>query len=351
MRAETHGPGDAGLRRHDPTPGLVSVIIPAFNASRWIAETIASVRAQTYPSVEILVVDDGSTDDTASLAREAGAVVLHTHGGGPGGARNAGLAHARGELIQFLDADDLLAPGKIARQVAALESSRFDVAWEPFHHLVPAPNGTFELGHRVVPELGSDLAASLLTSRGFVQIGALLVRRSPRTGASWFEPGREVVEDVRYMVALAMAGARFVSSESSEPGLLYRQHTDPRYSTRPVASFARGCAANAIWAEQRWLASGGLTPERRAALCEAYAFAARQLAGVDAAAFEQVSRRGRALGEEFLHHLPARVRWLSRVVGYSRAEVIARTWRQLRRGRAERGRRAARGDGSEVETS
>lgn len=337
MRAETHGPGDAGLRRRDPVPGVVSVIIPAVNASRWIAETIRSVHAQTYRPIEIIVVDDGSADDTALLAAGSGATVLHTHAAGPGGARNAGLAHARGAFIQFLDADDLLAPVKIARQVGALDSSGFDVAWEPFHHLVPSPNDAFELGRRVVPELGTDLAASLLTSRGFVQIGALMIRRTPRTDAVWFEPGREVVEDVRYMVALAMAGARFVSSDSPEPGLLYRQHTDPRYSTRPIVSFARGCVANAAWAEHRWSVSGGLTPERRAALSEAYAFAARQLAGVDAVAFEEASRRGRALGEEFLRHLPARVRWLSRVVGYPRAEAIARTWRRISGARTRHG--------------
>ena len=108
-------------------------------------------------------------------------------------------------------------------------------------------------------------AASLLSARGFVQLGAMLVRRSPRTDAVWFEPGREVVEDIRYTVSLAMAGARFVSSESEELGLLYRQHPGVRYSTRPIASFARGCAENAIWAQEYWEQHGGLTPPRRAA--------------------------------------------------------------------------------------
>ena len=61
----------------------------------------------------------------------------HATAAGPGGARNAGLARARGEFIQFLDADDLLATGKIARQVAVLRASGADVAWEPFHDLVP----------------------------------------------------------------------------------------------------------------------------------------------------------------------------------------------------------------------
>jgi len=159
----------------------------------------------------------------------------------------------------------------------------------------------------------------------------MLVRRSPRTDAVWFEPGREVVEDIRYSVSLAMAGARFVSSESEELGLLYRQHTGMRYSTRPMASFARGCAENAIWAQEYWEEHGGLTPSRRAALSEAYAFAARQLASIDRKSFERAASRGQKFGPDFTRHLPAKLRWLSRIVGYTRAESIASGWRRVRR--------------------
>jgi hypothetical protein len=339
VRPGTHDPDHEGLHRDDAVRGLVSVIVPAFNAERWIPETLTSIRAQTYEPVETIVVDDGSTDATASIAVASGAIVLHTHGGGPGGARNAGLARARGEFIQFLDADDLLATSKIARQVSALQAAGADVAWEPFHDLVPAaspPNAVFTVGRKITPELGADLAASLLSARGFVQLGAMLIRRSPLTDRIWFEPGREVVEDVRYAVALAMAGARFVSSESDELGLLYRQHTGIRYSTRPIASFARGCAENAVWAQEYWERHGGLTPPRRAALSEAYAFAARQLASVDRGAFARAAERGKALGPEFTRQLPARLRWLSRIIGYTRAESIASRWRRVRRGRARR---------------
>jgi len=339
VTADSHGEGHADLRREDAVAGLVSVIVPAYNAERWITETLTSVRAQTYSPIEIIVVDDGSSDATMSVAKASGATVTRTQAAGPGGARNAGLAIARGEFIQFLDADDLLATGKIARQVTLLRQSGADVAWEPYHDLVPTappPNAVYTVGRRVSPVLGPDLAASLLSSRGFIQLGAMLVRRSPRTIGVWFEPGREAVEDVRYNVALAMAGARFVSSESKELGLLFRQHTGVRYSTRPIASFARGCVANAVWAQEYWEAHGGLTSERRAVLSEAYAFAARQLAPVDQESFEHAAARGTALGPEFTRHLPARVRWLARIVGYHRAESIASRWRRVRRRRTRK---------------
>ncbi|HEX6048006.1 MAG TPA: glycosyltransferase [Gemmatimonadaceae bacterium] len=324
-------PNDVARRRADTVRGLVSVIIPAHDAEAWLAETIGSVATQTYPHTEVIVVDDASTDATRAIAARLGAIVVETRGAGPGGARNAGMKAARGEFLQFLDADDLLAPAKVARQVSALTASGADVAWEPFHHLAAEPNGEYAVRRRVVPELGPDLAASLLASEGFVQIGALLVRRTARTDAVWFRETAGAVEDVRYAVELALSGAVFVGTDTGEPGLLYRQHTGPRYSTRPMVSFARGCAENAAWAEQYWEQHGGLTAPRRAALGEAYAFAARQLAAHDPAAFDEVASRGLALGPEFLGRLPGRVRLLARVVGYQRAELIATSWRRIRR--------------------
>ena len=328
MRAD---PNDVALRRPDTVRGLVSVIIPAHNAEAWLAETIRSVAAQTYAPTEVLVVDDASTDGTRAVAARLGAIVVEVRGAGPGGARNAGMSAARGEFLQFLDADDLLVPTKVARQVSVLAESGGDVAWEPFHHLVAEPHQGYAVGRRVVPELGPDLAASLLTSRGFVQIGALLVRRTARTDAVWFPHAAGAVEDVRYVVELALSGAVFVATDAGEPGLLYRQHAGPRYSTRPMVSFARGCAENAVWAERYWERHGGLTTPRRAALAEAYAFAARQLAAHDPAAFSDVAKRGLALGAEFTRRLPGRVRLLARVVGYPRAEMIASSWRRIRR--------------------
>ena len=327
----THDLNGMGLR---PTPvnGLVSVIIPAHNAGAWIAETLTSVKTQTYRDVEAVVVDDGSSDTTAQVAESFGATVIRTHGAGPGGARNMGMAAARGAFLQFLDADDLLAPGKIRRQVAVLDATGGEVAWEPFDHLVQAaPNAPFACGRRVYPDIGDDLAASLLSSRGFVQIGALLIRRSPRTDAVWFPTARGAVEDIRYVVELALVGAPFASTDTEDVGLLYRQHGGARYSTRPVVSFARGCADNAVWTQRYWEQHGGLTAPRRAALAEAYAFAARQLAEYDLAAFEDVAARGLALGPEFTKRLPSRLRLLTRLVGYRRAERLATQWRRMRR--------------------
>jgi len=99
---------------------LVSILIPAYNASRWLRESVNSALAQTWSNKEIIIVDDGSKDDTLAVARSFEAenvkVLTQTNTGAPG-ARNHALSLARGDYIQWLDADDVLHPEKIARQL------------------------------------------------------------------------------------------------------------------------------------------------------------------------------------------------------------------------------------------
>lgn len=99
---------------------LVSILIAAYNAEKWISETIQSALDQTWPDKEIIVVDDGSTDNTLLAAgrfEAAGVRIIRQGNRGASAARNAALGHARGDYIQWLDADDLLAPDKIERQL------------------------------------------------------------------------------------------------------------------------------------------------------------------------------------------------------------------------------------------
>jgi hypothetical protein len=109
--------------RRDRGP-LVTVVVPAFNAERTLAPTLRSVAAQDHRNLEILIVDDGSTDQTARVALdfcsiEPRARLLRKPNGGVASARNHGLAQARGEFVAPIDADDLWHPAKISRQLAA----------------------------------------------------------------------------------------------------------------------------------------------------------------------------------------------------------------------------------------
>ena len=102
---------------------LVSILIPAYNAEEWIADTLRSAVSQTWPRKEIIVVDDGSTDQTAAAASRFASnevKVITVKNQGAAAARNHALQLSQGDYIQWLDADDLLAPDKIERQIAAL---------------------------------------------------------------------------------------------------------------------------------------------------------------------------------------------------------------------------------------
>ncbi|MFO8008368.1 MAG: glycosyltransferase family A protein [Candidatus Brocadiia bacterium] len=103
---------------------LVSVVMPAYNAEGFVADAIESVLAQDYRPLEVLVVDDGSTDATGDVVQAYGAPVrcLRRENGGPAAARNTALREAGGDFIAFLDADDLWHPGKLEVQAALLQA-------------------------------------------------------------------------------------------------------------------------------------------------------------------------------------------------------------------------------------
>lgn len=126
------------LRRH--MPPLVSILIPCYNAAPWLRETLESALGQSWPNKEIIVVDDGSTDESPTILRAyagRGIRVFTQANGGQSAAFNRAVAEARGEYFEFLDADDLIAPNKIAVQMARLASEAPDVMasgrWGRFH--------------------------------------------------------------------------------------------------------------------------------------------------------------------------------------------------------------------------
>jgi len=117
------------------SPPVVSILIPCFNAERWLAQTLESALAQTHPATEVILVDDGSSDTSLAIARQfepRGVRVVSQPNRGACAARNHGLRLARGEFIQFLDADDLLAPDKISQQHARLAECPGYVASGPW---------------------------------------------------------------------------------------------------------------------------------------------------------------------------------------------------------------------------
>ena len=115
----------------------VSVIIPAYNQATFIPKAVASLQAQTLESWECLIVDDGSTDNTAEIVtnialHEPRVRLLQKQNGGSASARDMGLKHAQGEFIQFLDADDTIASNKLEQQVLLMEREKLDISYTAF---------------------------------------------------------------------------------------------------------------------------------------------------------------------------------------------------------------------------
>jgi glycosyltransferase involved in cell wall biosynthesis len=100
----------------------ISVVVPAYNAAHFLPRSLGSVFAQTLKPDEVIVVDDGSTDNTSAVAAELGATVVHRTNGGISAARNTGIRSASGDWIALLDADDCWAPEKLERQVSCIQS-------------------------------------------------------------------------------------------------------------------------------------------------------------------------------------------------------------------------------------
>src|SRR5690349_8692917 len=123
-----------------------SVIIPCYNAGPWIVQSLKSVAAQTYPAKEIIVIDDGSSDDSLAKIESSGVPVrlLKTRRSNGAGARNAGIEAATGDWIALLDADDIWYPNHLQRAVEMLEGSS-DVALMTAHDWIDVNGKTIQI--------------------------------------------------------------------------------------------------------------------------------------------------------------------------------------------------------------
>jgi glycosyltransferase involved in cell wall biosynthesis len=213
---------------------LVSILIPAYNSEEWIADTLRSAVAQTWQCKEIIVVDDGSRDRTAEVARRFASkevTVVSKKNGGAAAARNYALQLSRGDYIQWLDADDLLAPDKIEKQLAALvaaESKKIllSSAWGFFNYRTNCA--------RFVPtSLCQDLSPVewLLRKMGenlHMQTGTWLTSRELAEAAGPWDTRLISDDDGEYYcrVLLASEGTRFVP----EAKVFYRITSSNRWS-------------------------------------------------------------------------------------------------------------------------
>jgi glycosyltransferase involved in cell wall biosynthesis len=210
----------------------VSIIIPVYNAARFLRDTLASALQQDVSEKEIIVVDDGSADDSLAIARQFAndkVRVFSQNNHGASSARNRGLAEARGEFIQFLDADDLLAPDKISQQLNALERSPNTIAsarWGVFTGDATDAIFADELMYHSADSV--DWLTEAWTRAGMMQPGCWLASRALLDRAGPWNESLSLDDDGEYFtrVVLASSDVHFVSTAFS----YYRRHGGPRVS-------------------------------------------------------------------------------------------------------------------------
>jgi glycosyltransferase involved in cell wall biosynthesis len=231
---------------------LISVVIPAFNASGFIAETIGSACRQTHRDLDIVVVDDGSTDDTAQIVRGLAASdprirLIEADHRGVSAARNRGIAEARSALIATLDADDLWHPRKIERQYDLLRRSAPDVGvvycWAAGidaqgRVILPVWNASQAEG-----DVLSDIVRSGILSNGSTP----LMRREAIERAGGYDENLQLCEDWQFYTALAGV-CRF----RAIPECLTGYRITDTSTSMDVLPMERAIAQVTVWIKTTW---------------------------------------------------------------------------------------------------
>ena len=174
----------------------VSVIIPAFNCEQFVGQAIDSVLAQTSPPSQLIVVDDGSTDGTSGVVRSFGAKIdyLYQQNAGIGAAVNFGLARAQGDVLAFLDADDLWMPEKLMRQLTEmLQHPDLDMIFahmEQFHNGFNAEQVSDHESRKIIP--GYCKGTMVIKKSSFLSVGSFESKRVLGDFIDWYARASEI---------------------------------------------------------------------------------------------------------------------------------------------------------------
>ncbi len=206
---------------------LISVVIANYNYGRYLAETIESVLAQTYPQVEIIFIDDGSTDNSLEIAQQYPITVLAQENHGVSAARNNAAQYARGEYILFLDSDDLLYPDSLEVLKAKLETEgpRAGFAYGQLQYF----------GEKDTIFTSQTFDPKALSRENYIQTSAL-IRRAAFNKVGGFDRGFDLREDWELFIRLWHAG--WNGAHLPRPVIKYRKHR-PKAQVRAQGKFRK----------------------------------------------------------------------------------------------------------------
>ena len=249
---------------------LVSIIIPCYNAEHWVAEAVQSCLDQTYSPIEIIVVDDGSTDESLGVLQSFGDRIKLESGLNRGGnhARNRGIELSRGDYIQFLDADDYLLPEKIEYQVRFLEETGADVVYGDWRHRYHMPGGSDYLDDVKISGVPNDIIESLLKNDWWVANLAILFRRASVLQSGGWDEILQAGQDRDFFTQVALTDADI----QYQPGCcsIYRRYGNVTVSTSDPIRLYKSHILLLKKAEGKLREHGRLDLVYRYALAESY---------------------------------------------------------------------------------
>lgn len=338
---------------------IVSILIPCYNAERWIAASIESALAQTWPSKEVVVVDDGSTDGSLAIIRSFADRIRWETGPNRGGnaARNRLVELSRGEWLQFLDADDYLLPDKIASQLAELQLS--SGAADAGTNSVPAAHQTTSASdvRAALPDLlyspmtlehwNEDDAPwretlpipeprdpwVLLARWSFPGTHAVLVRRTAIQSVGGWKPDQPCCQEHELFLRLLQTGKRF--DYCPRPGAIYRQWTNQSVCKKNPLLTLKKRLEVIDRLEEHLLASGQMTAIRKDAIAHSRLESSRSLYHLDRKLALSLAASTSASHPMFRIPKSTAFPWSYRLVfrtfGFATAERLADGIRPLRR--------------------
>jgi glycosyltransferase involved in cell wall biosynthesis len=272
---------------------LISIIIPCYNSASTLATTIESALSQGHVDKEVIVIDDGSSDGSADVISSFRNAIASESGPNRGvsAARNRGTALARGDFIQYLDADDVLLPDTLAKRVEALKATGADIGYTDWQNFTTGDDGSPSIGEtsiRSMESLAVDAQAACATSEFWAPPAAILYRKWVVDAVNGWRNQFPIIQDARFLFDAARTGARFTRVEGV--GALYRVSSQS-LSHRAPEIFIRDCIANAIDIQAIWKADGPLTEVRRKALIKIWEYLATSTFRNNQPEFREVVRR------------------------------------------------------------
>jgi len=256
-----------GFRTQQTMQAPVSILIPCYNAERWIAQAIESALGQTWPDKEVIVIDDGSTDGSLAVIRQFGDLIRWEAGPNRGGnvARNRLLELARGEWMQYLDADDYLLSNKISQQMEFIATRGYlDLVFGPVTLEHWSEHGT---RHELLPISELDDPWILLASWELPQTGAPLWRKQAILDVGGWRHDQPCCQEHELYLRLLIGEKRFGYHSTS--GAVYRQWSAETVCKRNISEVHRRRLEIEQGAEDYLRKSNELTSARLRAINQA----------------------------------------------------------------------------------